>query len=149
MKCLDIEVVTQRSFTFAPQLEHFELPDLVGECLTRPGNVTIDFIDDIGFSLRRVIHKEIYRLLPRPALVVHAGIDNEAYRTPHVIGQCAEMGVRVFIESQFVAEALAIQAPAFGECGEVDIFAKLRCFLEFHLQRDLQVMPRDGLVYGK
>ena len=143
----NIEFRAQRRFGFLPQLQNFQLTDLVGERLTRPGDVAIDLVDDVELGLRGIHPEKIDCLLTRPALVVHAGVDDEAHRPPHFVSERAESRVRIIVEAEFIAQALAVKAPALGERGKPGIAPECRHVGQLHLQRNLQMMTRHGLVH--
>ena len=76
---------------------------------------------------------------------MHPGVDHQTARPPHLIGQPSVVAVRIGVEPGFQAEALGIQAPSLDEGGEAFETAEFGQ-IQFLLQRDLQVMPRHGLV---
>jgi hypothetical protein len=86
MKRPDVEVFAQLYLGTGPYLQDFKLTNLVGQRLARPGNVAVDLVYDVVLGLGRIVLEEVDRLLPCPALVVHASVDDEAHSTPHVIG---------------------------------------------------------------
>jgi len=100
-------------------------------------------------GLRRIILEEVDRLLSRPALVMHAGVDDETNRAPHVVGELAETRVGILVEAEVVTEAFTVKAPAFDECGKSLEAAEHRHVAEFLLQRELQVVARHGFVHGQ
>ena len=130
----------------AAQLLDLQLADLVRQRLARPGDVAVDLVDDVELGLRRVRLEVVDRLLPRPVLVVHAGVDDEPHGAPHLVGELAELVVGVLVEAHLLAEALAVEAPALDERGGLEVAAELRQLAEFLRQRDLQVMARHRLV---
>src|SRR4051812_48899909 len=59
----DVEPVAQRLFRLFAQGLDPELADLVGQCLARPGNVTIDLVVDVEVALAGVLFEEVDRLV--------------------------------------------------------------------------------------
>src|ERR1043166_2428151 len=78
VKCTDVELRAQRRLGLFPELQDFELADLVCQRLTRPGDVSIDFGDDVLLRKRRIRLHEINGPLPRPAEIMHPRIDNQS-----------------------------------------------------------------------
>ena len=142
----DVEPVAQLVRRFAAQLLDLQFADLVRQRLARVADVAVDFIDDVEFGLCRVRLEVIDRLLPRPVLVMQAGVDDEPHGAPHLVGQLAELVVGILVEPHLFAEALAVEAPAFDERGGLEVAAELRQLAEFLRQRNLQVMARHRFV---
>src|SRR5581483_7251367 len=123
------------------QLLDLELADLVRERLSWPGDVAIDLIDDVVLGLRRVGLEELDRTIARPALRVHASVDHEPHCAPHLVGELAELRVRILIHAEIVAERFGVKTPALDERGEVELMtAEARHVRQFLRERDLQVM---------
>src|SRR5260370_42118692 len=84
--------------------------------------------------------------LPRPALRGLAGIAPKPPRPPHFVSKLAEFRIRIFVHSDLFAETLGIQPPSFYEGCIARVLAEFRNPFEFLRERNLQVMPRHGLV---
>ena len=90
MECAHVELVAELCLGAGANRQDLQLTDLVCQCLAGVTDVAINFIDDVVFGLGGIVLEEIDRLLARPALVMHARVDDEAYGTPHFVGQRAE-----------------------------------------------------------
>ena len=55
----------------------------------------------------------VHHLLPGPALVVHAGVEHEPDGAEQLVRQTPEIGVRVFVEADLLAQPFGIERPAF------------------------------------
>ena len=75
-------------------------------------------------AFRCIVFEKVDRLLARPALVVHAGIDDQSHGAPHVVGELTKTGVGVFIEAKVIPQTLAVQAPALHKCGKPHVAAE-------------------------
>ena len=126
-----------------PQLLDLERPDLVGEGLAGPDDVAVDLDDQVVLGRRRVLDEEVDGLLPGPAEGVHAGVEDEPAR-PHQLGvERAVALVRVLVEPELVAEALAVEAPALDVRGAGEaLAAEVRQALGLLRERDLEVVAR-------
>ena len=128
------------------QLFDLELADLVGRGLAGPGDVAVDLVHDVEIGFRGVVLEELDRLLARPSLFVHAGVDDEADGAPHLVGELAEFVVRILIEAHLISETFRIQAPALDERRRLEIAPEFRQFAKLERERSLQVVTRHGLV---
>ena len=137
-----VEPVAQRLLGLGAQRLDPELADLVRQRLARPGDVAVDLVVDVEIALAGVLLEVVDRLVARPLERVHAGVDHQAHRAPHVVVQLADLREVVLVQAEVVAELLAVQRPAFDEGRVVGIAAELRQAGEFVRQRDLQVMTR-------
>ena len=90
--------------------------------------------------------EEVDRLLARPALRVKAGVDDEPARAPHLVGQAAEVAVRVGVEAHLQAEVLRVESPALAERVDVEEAAERRQVGQLRRQRALEVMAGHRLV---
>src|SRR5210317_1971820 len=149
MERLDVEVFAEPEFTAFAQFQDFQLADFVSQRLARPGNVTVDFIDDVMFGFCRIAAEKVDRLVAAPTAKMNAGVDDQADRAPHVIGKLAESRIGILIQAQFGAETLAVQGPAFDKRGETRIAAKIRQVAEFLRECYLQMMAGHRLVHGQ
>ena len=82
----DVEVIAQCRLAFAPQLQHLELADFVGQRLAGIADVTIDLVDNIVFGFSSIVLEEVDGLLARPPHVVNTRVDDESHSTPHLVG---------------------------------------------------------------
>src|SRR5271170_571383 len=102
-----------------------------------------------------MIVEVIDHLLPRPVLRVNAGIDDQPYRSPDIRLQTAIVAVRVFVKTDVLAEALAVQSPTLGIRGVVGVLPELWYTGQLLRDRDLQVMSwksfviRDSFDWGQ
>ena len=95
------------------QLADLELTHLVGQRLPGPGDVAVGFglckrlVDIVGAHIGD-------HLIAAPALVVHAGIDNQANGAEELGVEAAVVGDGVGVEADFLAQLFGIKRPAFG-----------------------------------
>ena len=113
-------------FGHAPQRADLQLAHLVGRGLAGPGDVAVHLGRDVVQRQGRVVGHELDGLLPGPAQVVHAGVDDQPAGPPHLVAQPAEVAVGVLVEADLEAEPLGVQAPAFDERRGVREAAKRR-----------------------
>ncbi len=146
MELADVELVAELLLGVRSQLLDLELTGLVRERLTRRGDVAVDLDDDVVLRLRRVGGEVVDRLLPRHALRVDAGVDDEPDRAPHLVRELAELRVRVLVEADARTEALGVQRPSFDERGVAAEATKVRYAGELLRDRDLQVVAGHRLV---
>ena len=128
------------------QLEDLELAELVGQRLARPGDVAVGLGLDRRLVLRRMLVEEVDHLLARPVLVVHAGVEHQPIGAQQFIGQMAVVAQRVLIETDFLAEPLGIQRPAFDVGGVAGLLAERRQVRQRLRDRDLHVMAGHAFV---
>src|SRR5712672_956893 len=110
-----VKTRAQLIFGQCAQLANLELPDLIGQSLTGPGDITVYLIFDLEVALRRVCLEERECLLAIPMFVMDAGVDDETQRAPHVEGQLAKLVIRIAQHTQLVSQTLRIECPALGE----------------------------------
>ncbi len=149
MQGADVEAGAVGFFGAGAEVADFELADLVSEGLAGPGDVAVHFGDDVELGLGAAGEEVIDGLLAGPFLVMDAGVEHEADAAPEVIDELAEVIVRVAVETEFVAEGLGVEGPAFDISGEVEVAAELGHAGLLLGERDLKVMARDGLVQGE
>jgi hypothetical protein len=65
--------------------------------------------------LARVRGEIVDGLLPRPSFRVHARVDDEAHRAPHLVRELAELRVRIGVHPQLRPERFGVESPAFDE----------------------------------
>ena len=111
-----------------------------------PDDVAVDLDGDVVICFAGVCLEKIDRPLPRPALGVNTGINDQADGPPHFVGQLAELGIRVGVKAHLLAEALGIQAPALDVAGVAAVLAELRQAHDLVGDGQLQMMPRHSLV---
>ena len=97
MKGLDVKPVAQHAFGFPPQLPDLELANLIGQGLAGNDHIAFNFSDRVCTGDRAVGLHPFYGLLPGPTEGMQTGIDNQAVRSPYIIGQCAQALVRIRI----------------------------------------------------
>src|SRR5206468_1159742 len=89
-------------------------------------------------------------LLTGPMLGVQAGIHNQTPRAEQFEVELTEAPLDVVpIPARFGGQSFGIQPPSLaqrGDSSERPDLAEARQILVFDLQRDLEVMPRHGLV---
>src|SRR3974377_1702412 len=105
----DIETLAERVLGARARRENGTLAEIVGQRLRRPGDVAIDFGADLTLGERRVLPQVIERLIARPALRVHAGIDDQARGAPDLVAEHAEAVVSSVVHPHLHAETLAIE----------------------------------------
>ena len=129
-----------------PQLGNLHLPDLVGQRLARGADVAIDLVDNVLVSLGGVGLEIGDRLFAAPAHRMHAGVDHQPHRAPHLIGQLAEAVVGVVIQAHVVTELLGIKAPALTIGDEIRGAPEHRRVRQLQTARELEVMARHRLM---
>ena len=149
MECAQIESIAEFLFGACTQLADFQFAEFVAECLAGPADVAIHFGGDFVFAEGCVVAQQRQCLIARPALGMHAGIDDQTRCAPHFVGQSAEMFVRVFIDAHLDAKMFGIQCPAFAECRDIAVATKRRLLALLTGQCRLQVMTGHGFVQGQ
>ena len=149
MEGADVKAGAEGGFGAVAELADFELPDLVSEGLTGPGDVAIHFVDDIEFGLGGVGEEVVDGLLASPFLVMDAGVDDEANAAPEVIDELTEVVIGVVVEPEFVAEPLGVESPAFDKACEIKVAAELGVIGLFLGEGDLEMMTRNRLMQGE
>ena len=87
----EIELRPQSSLGLGARFLNLHLAEIVGKGLTRPGDVTVDLGGDFVFGECGVVAKEREGAVARPAFRVEAGVDHQARRAPHLVGQHSKM----------------------------------------------------------
>jgi len=82
-----IELRTQRLLRFTTMPTDLQLAELVCYSLPGPGDVAIDFGGDLVRRQRDIVLHVLKRPIPRPTIVMNAGIDDEARRTLYVLNR--------------------------------------------------------------
>ena len=86
-------------------------------------------------------------LLPVPFVIMDARVHDQPHGAPHLVGQFAELGVRVLVFTHFLAEELRVERPALDVCRVgVAVAAKVGEITEFLGAGDLQMVSRHGFV---
>src|SRR5258708_12422964 len=142
----DIEFGAEAALGFGTQLADFELDEFVGQRLAGPDDVTVDFDGDVLIGLAGVVLEKLDSLLAPPAHRMHAGVDHEAHRAPHFVAELAKLRVRIGVQAEVLAEALAVERPAFNERRVPDVLAKLRRTFHFLRQRNFQMVAGATFV---
>ena len=81
--------------------------------------------------------------------MVHAGIDNQAYRAVHVEDVEAIKVVRIIDKACFQPQERSIFSPPLRVRSEVSVLPKLREGFVLRLQVELKVVPGNQFVQGK
>src|SRR3546814_624518 len=118
--------------------------------LTRPHAITLDLGDvrSFGGAERVVIIGD--RLLAAPAIMVEAGVDDQARGAEHIGLQIAELAPRVVcVDAHLVGELFGIKAPALGIDRISGEAAEARDARRLLRERDLVVMARRRFVIGQ
>src|SRR5215210_8866534 len=148
VECPQIEpgAVARRQLVAQPL--DLALPDLVRQRLARPADVAVRLDRRVGLR-QPGVEEEVDRALAVPAQRVEPGVDDKPCRAPRHRVEHAEALRLGSVEAHLRGELLAVEAPALdvgaaddprAEAAERDQVRVL------HLQRDLEVVPRDGLV---
>jgi hypothetical protein len=90
VKIAHAELLSKMPFCAGSNLADLQFADLVSQCLSRPGNVAINFIDDVQGRLGGVCSEEVDGLLACPFPAVHSGVDNESDSAPHFVCELPE-----------------------------------------------------------
>src|SRR5580692_2332497 len=114
VEATQVEFVAQLVLRVLAELENFQLSDFVAKRLRRPRHVSVGLTLHRDFVNRGVCVEIIDHLLPRPVLVVKAGVNHQANRPQHVILQVPVIAVWVLIKANLSAKPLRIKRPAFG-----------------------------------
>jgi hypothetical protein len=77
---------------------------------------------------------------------MHPRVDHEATRAPHFIRQSPEVLIRRVIAAHLEPQLFRVERPSLAERVRIEVEAKPRHVGKLARQRDLQVMPRHGLV---
>src|SRR5690606_30744702 len=96
------------------QFDDADLAELVTQRLAGPGDVAVDLGLDLVLAERGLRSEVVDRLLPGPALVMHAGVDHQPRGAPHLVGFAPEHLVGRLVDAHFLAELLAVQRPSFA-----------------------------------
>ena len=77
---------------------------------------------------------------------MNAGVHHQSDGAPHFVGQLAKPGVVVLVQAQFLAQFLAVQAPAFNEGRVAAVATKVGNIFQLHGQGNLKVMAGHRFV---
>jgi Mg2+-importing ATPase len=123
-------------------------PGHVAQGLPGPADVAVRL--DHGVRLGQAGPEELVdRLLPGPAQAVHPGVHDQPRRAPRLRVQHAEALARVAVQAVLVGETLRVQAPALDVRPADQARPEAPEGVEarvLHLEGDLEVVARDGLV---
>src|SRR5687767_839788 len=75
-----------------------QFAELVGERLSRPGDVAFDLGRDLVLGERRMLSQVVHRALTAPPELVDAGVDDEPGGAPRFVRQAPEVLVRSFVD---------------------------------------------------
>ena len=104
MEVLDIELVAQRRFGLAAYLADLELPDLVGQRLSRNGHKTLRFRYCLSFRPRGIGQHVVKYFLACPLFRMQACVDHQSDRTPQFRIQRAEILVGIRVDAKLLAQ---------------------------------------------
>ena len=149
MEVADIEVRAERILGPCPQLADLQFAHLVCQRLTWPTDVPVGLGPDLVQRERRVLGQVVEHLLARPAQGVHAGVDDEPAGPPDLVGQAAEVAVRILVDAGLEPEVLGVKRPSLTESREVVVAAELGAGVHLGRERGLEMMPRHRLVQGE
>src|ERR1700723_773462 len=93
-----------------------------------------------------MVPKELHHLLARPALVVHAGILDQAARPKLLARQPLEVAIRILVEADFLSQSFGIQRPPLDVRGVGGMLPEGWKIGHLLLDGQLHVMPGDAFV---
>ena len=141
-----------RSFRrVGPPPLNLELPDHVSEGLARPRDVAVDF--DLGVGFRRAaLHHLLDGSITVPPECVDSRVHDEPARPESLGLEHAEALVVVLEQPHLLGQPLAVQSPSLHERvahQEAPEPPQRQSIRELHLDGDLEVMARVGLVEAR
>ena len=140
-----------RAAIWSAQPLDLALTELVGQRLTRPADVAIGLDRGIGRG-ESGAEERVDRALARPAQAMEPAVDDEAGGPPGLPVEHPEPLGLAAVQPHLVGQPLRVEAPAL-DVGAADHPrpepAEDVEVLVLHLERDLEVMPGDGLVIGR
>ena len=142
MESPKVELWSKLLLRKGPQLQNFDLSQLVPEGLGGPRNIAIHFSLLPGAV---VFRKILHGLLARPALPVQTGVHNQTHSTEHLALQPAQFARGAFVEADLFAELLRIERPAFFTRAEKDRSAE-RMRWQLLRNGELHMMAGNALV---
>ena len=148
VEAADVEFVSQLIFRILAKPQNLKLSDFVAERLRRPRAIAVGLALYRDFVNGGVLVEIIDHLLPRPVLVVKAGVDDQANRPQHVILQVAVVAVRILVKSDFLAQPFRVQRPSFDIGGVAFVLAEERQVGQLLRNRNLHVMSGHAFVIG-
>ena len=98
---------------------------------------------------RRVLGQVVEHLLARPAQGVYSGVDDEPAGPPDLVGQAAEVAVRILVDARLEPEVLGVEPPPLAKGREVVVAAEIGTRVHLGRERVLEVMTRHRLVQGE
>src|SRR5688572_19044348 len=122
----DIETRSETLLGAFSQLLNLQFAELVGQRLSRPGNVAIDFCRHFMDRQRGARGHVIDGLLPGPPHGVQTGIDDQTAGAPHLVGETSEVVIRISIKTGLEPEPFGVQTPPLAECRDVRETTKVR-----------------------
>src|SRR5438093_6160594 len=141
-----VEPRTEPRLRVGAKAPDLELADLVGERLSRPGDVAVHLVHDVVLREGGVREHELDRLVPGPALRVHARVDHEPARAPCVVGQHPDPVEVRGIQAHLVRQALRVEAPSLRDRRHPAVLSERWEALGLLRDGDLQMMSGDRLV---
>ena len=132
-----------------PELADLQLAHLVGQRLPGMDDVPVHLVGDVQLLPGRVLQEVLDGPRAAPALHVHPGVDHQADRAPHLVGQLPGLVRRVVHQPQLVGQPLGVEAPALAEGHVVAVAAEGGQVLLLGGERHLEVVARDRLVQGE
>ena len=146
MEFSDIKIIFQCLFGKRAQLLDFQFAHLVGQRLTWPHDVPVDFHDDVVLGFSSVGLEVVDRSLPAPAKVVQASVHHQPDGPPHLVGQLTKFRVWIRVKTHLFAKAFCVQRPALDVHCVAPVLAKFRQTGQLVRDSQLQMMARHRLV---
>src|SRR5919112_3742904 len=141
-----VEGVPEPALSEPPEPDDLASADHVGEGLSRPGDVTVDLVDDVVPGGRGVLPHEVHGAVARPAEGVQARVDDQPAGAQGVEREHAQPVQLRAVQAHLVGEPLAVQAPPLDVRAHLGVQepAVQRQGPPRLRGRDLQVVPRGA-----
>ena len=136
----------ERFLRLLPGTHDRELAHIIREGLPGPGDVTVHFGFDLMLGQRGVIVHVLERLFARPTFRMNAGVHHQSRRAPDLITQHPKALVWRLVHAHFLAQLFTIKRPTFTVSRNVVESPKVRLVLVLERDRNLECVPRRGLV---
>ena len=109
VKSLDIEPRSQFVLCPLPQLQNFQLSDLVSQRLPRQHDIAVD----LGLQrVSKMLLKIIGHLLTRPVLVAHTAVYDESDGAEQFALKTSQVARRILIKAHLFAKPLGVERPS-------------------------------------
>ena len=103
MKFADIVPAAESGLRLRAQFEDVQLPQLVGQSLSRPRNIAVGFSLHVGLVFGGVLVKVVNHLLAGPVFVVDSGIEHQANGAQQFVRETTEVRIGVLIQADLFA----------------------------------------------